>query len=739
MQELWKVNPNSIEQLFGREGAAIETLQGTVESIIYRGDSGDFAVFRLQPASGGALHTVVGNFPPPLVGEELELDGDWTEHSRFGRQFKASGCRRRAPSTVKGIERFLASGSIKGIGPATAARIVARFGERTLEMLAVYPHRLSEVEGIGRKRAETIRASFAQQSELREIMLFLEMHGVSGAYAGRIYKHYGAAGLSVVKEDPYLLAAEVEGIGFRTADHIALALGWDRNAPARLAAGIEFALLQTAQAGHCCLPEAALVQETAKLLGAASLEVAACLTGLIREDKLYTEDYQGATLIYPSLLYHAETQVAARLKRLQARAALLATGDSAGDIAAWEEAEGVTLAEAQRQAVAAALQHGVLVLTGGPGTGKTVTVKAILANLARQGGKILLGAPTGRAAKRLAEASGREASTLHRLLEATGGDGAPLFGRNERNPLDADVVIIDEASMIDITLMHFFLRAVPEGCRVVLVGDVDQLPAVGPGSVLKDIIRSATVPVVRLTEVFRQAGESIIVVNAHRINRGQVPDCHTSGDFQLREIAADDAVAEAIVKLCAHELPAAGYNPLTDLQVLSPMHRQSCGVENLNRLLQTALNPGPGPAINGGAGQHLRAGDKVMQIRNNYQKGVFNGDIGFIAGIDDQLAIVRYPDGDVVYDRGELDELVLAYAMSVHKSQGSEYPVVIMPLTAGHYIMLQRNLLYTAVTRAKQKVILVGSRAALNTALANDRTRRRYTLLAERLRGDSLC
>lgn len=717
----------------------MQSLTGTVDSIVYQNDGGSFAVFRLVPAQENSPVTVVGNFPVPLVGEELELAGEWVEHSRFGRQFKATACRRMAPSTVKGIERFLASGAIKGIGPATAARLVARFGERTLEMLENYPHRLTEVEGIGAKKAAIIRDSFAERSELREIILFLETHGVTGAYAGRIYKHYGGAALDVLRDDPYRLAAEVDGIGFRTADHIATALGRDSNDPSRLAAGIEFALLQTSQAGHCCLPEETLIQESAKLLGADTLAVAACLAGLVRDNKLHTEDSRGTTLIYPGLLYHAETQVAARLRRLKARAVPAESGQAEQAVTAWEEQEGIALAAAQREAVAAALRHGVLVLTGGPGTGKTVTVKGILAVLAEQGFKILLGAPTGRAAKRLGEACGREAATLHRLLEATGGrDGAPLFMRDDRNPLDADVVIVDEASMIDITLMYYFLRAVPEGCRVVLVGDVDQLPAVGPGSVLKDIIRSGTVPVVRLSEVFRQAGESIIVVNAHRINRGLFPDVRSSADFEFRDIADEAAVAAAIVRLCSQELPAAGLDPLADIQILSPMHRQQCGVENLNRLLQNALNP-PDPVRPPVGGNALRLGDKVMQTRNNYGKGVFNGDIGFIVGADSGIAVVRYPDGDILYERSELDELILAYAMSVHKSQGSEYPVVVMPLVAGHYVMLQRNLLYTAVTRAKQRVILLGAKAALHTALANDRTRRRYTLLAERLRGEDLC
>lgn len=718
----------------------METLTGTVDNVVFQNRDNSFVVFRLLPVNETALTTVVGNIPAPLVGEEIVLGGEWVEHSRFGRQFKAQTFRRSAPSTVKGIERFLASGAIKGIGPAMAARLVSRFGARALEVIEYFPHRLTEVDGIGAKRAETIRGSFAQQSELREVMLFLETHGVTSAYAGRIFTQFGSESLAVLKENPYRLAEEVDGIGFRIADQIATALVWDRNHPARLAAGINFALLQTAHNGHCCVPEEFLVEETAKLLTAERVEVAMCLGELIRQRRLYAEDYHSTVLVYSGYLYQAEKRVAERLRWLQDRAKPAQCDDCQAMVAEWEQAAAVTLAAAQREAVEAALTHGVLVMTGGPGTGKTVTVKGMIALLAQQGFKIVLAAPTGRAAKRLSEACDREASTIHRLLESTGGqEGAPQFLRNEENPLDADVIIIDEASMMDIVLMYYLLQAVPEGCRVVLVGDVDQLPAVGPGSVLKDIIRSATVPVIRLTEVFRQAGESVIVANAHRINRGQLPDLSSSADFQFREMNDGEAVAAAIVKLCLDELPAAGFDVWQDVQVLSPMHRHSCGVENLNRLLQAALNPAAEGQLTVGASQQLRRGDKVMQVRNNYAKGVFNGDIGTIVSAEPGLVIVRYPDNDVSYERNELDEVTLAYAMSVHKSQGSEYRVVVMPLVNSHHAMLQRNLLYTSVTRAKERVVLLGSRAALNTALANDRTRRRYSLLAERLRGESLC
>ena len=718
----------------------METLQGVVETVTYKNDDNSYTVFRVRAMAGSGTTAVVGNFSAPLIGEEVELTGQWVEHARFGRQFKAITCRRKVPTAAKGIERFLASGVIKGIGPAMAARLVERFGDRTLEVLELYPHRLTEVPGVGAKKAEMIRVSFAEQAELREIMLYLESHGVSGHYGARISAAYGPLALDVLRDNPYRLAAEVDGIGFRTADQIAMAAGLEANHPDRLAAGIHYALFMTAQTGHCCVPDHVLAEEAARLLAVDPLEAAGAVRRLLRNNLLYAEDFHGMELVYPPWLYYAEKNTAERLREIRDRAKPVAGGDYEGAVKRWESSAGMNLAEEQRQAMVSALAHGVLVLTGGPGTGKTTTVRGILALLEAEGLQILLGAPTGRAAKRLSEATGRQASTLHRLLEAAGGrEGAPQFGRTSDHPLEADVLIVDEGSMMDISLTSYLLQAVPDGCRFILVGDVDQLPAVGPGSVLKDIIRSGAVPVVRLTEVFRQSGESIIIHNAHRINRGLRPDLNTTADFQFRDIPDGPQAAAAIVELCARELTEAGYDAIADIQVLSPMHRHDCGVENLNRLLQEAVNP-PVPGQEGltTAKFAYRAGDKVMQGRNNYNKGVFNGDIGVIAAIDNGIVFVRYPDGVVTYEKGELDELQPAYAMSVHKSQGSEYPVVILPLVASHHIMLQRNLLYTAVTRAKEMVILVGSKAALNTALANDRTKRRYSLLAERLRGDSL-
>lgn len=717
-----------------------ESLEGTVENITFQNPESLFVVFKLRPIQAGGLVTVVGKMPAPFLGEQLEIFGQWSEHAKFGRQFQVSSFKRTAPADIKGIERFLASGVVKGVGPSTAARMVAHFGLSTLEVMEHYPHRLVEVEGIGAKKAEMIRASYSEMSEMREIMLFLEMHGVSGTYGAKIYKHYGPVALEVVKDNPYRLATEVTGIGFRTADQIAMSLGLEVDNPARIVAGIHYALLQTAQAGHCCVPEDLLVQETSKLLRVDRLDIAMRLSELLKDNVLCVEDCGGVTLIYPHYLYYAEKRVAERLLELLMQQQTLETGNYPAMVEQWEKTAGVELAALQKEALVAALSHGVLALTGGPGTGKTTTVKGILAVLSEQRHKILLGAPTGRAAKRLSEATGRDASTVHRMLEAAGnGDGHLAFVRDEDNPLDADAVILDEVSMMDISLMNSFLRAVPAGCKVILVGDVDQLPAVGPGSVLKDIIRSGMIPVIRLTEVFRQAAESPIVSNAHRINRGMQP-VFSPPDFHFVEIASPDDTAQAIVKLCAEELPQQGFDAFADIQVLSPMHRMECGVENLNKLLQSAINPDEQGKLSISAiNMVLREGDKVMQTRNNYNKAVFNGDIGYIRYINDGQVSVCFPDIDAVYERAELDELHLAYAMSVHKSQGSEYPIVIMPLTAGHHIMLQRNLLYTAITRAKERVILLGTRAALNTALSNDRTRRRYSLLAERLRGEGIC
>lgn len=710
------------------------TLEGVVESIVFASDDGKFAVMRLRPTGQQGKVNVTVNSVPPLVGQQVRLEGAWIQHPRFGEQFKASRMKISAPTSTDGIERFLASGAIEGLGPAMAQRIVHKFGEKSLDIIENHPSRLLEVSGIGRKTMEKISASYRKQYELKEVMLWLESHGISGAFAGRIIKEYGSMALEVLEHKPYQLARDIDGIGFTTADAIAASVGMEKDSASRIAAGIDYALSQIASSGHCCMPEASLVERSASILGVGKDKIWEILKEQLDMERLIMEQSGGETLIYPPYLYHAERRVAERLLALQQEAHPLSVEEPEVLVRVWEESHGLRLAGLQREALKAVLKEGVFVLTGGPGTGKTTVVRGMIDLLKQQGLQVLLGAPTGRAAKRLAETSGHRAVTVHRMLEAQGGPAGSEFLRGEDEQLEADAIILDEVSMMDIVLMRHFLEAVPDGCHVILVGDVDQLPAVGPGSVLRDILRSKALPSVRLKEIFRQDEDSTIVVNAHAINGGRLPICREDGDFRFLELNDSALVTETIVKLCAELLPAEGFDAMQDVQVLSPMHRQECGVDNLNRKLQAALNPkAPTKAEFVNSLYTFRLGDKVMQTKNDYNKGVFNGDIGFISELEPEHVTVRFGEDSAVYERNELGELQLAYAMSVHKSQGSEYPVVILPLVPGHHVMLQRNLLYTAVTRAKQRVILLGTKAALNTAVENDRMRRRYTLLAERL------
>ncbi|WP_196592604.1 SF1B family DNA helicase RecD2 [Pectinatus sottacetonis] len=715
----------------------MEKIEGSVQTIIFASSDGNFSVFRLKPEQQNTPVTVTANLAAPLIGQNVYVEGMWVKHPRFGQQFKAEKMHVSAPDSAAGIENFLASGALDGIGSATAKRIVNKFGKDTLKIIETEHNRLCEIPGIGKKTAEKIFSSYNEQGELRDIMVWLETHGVSGTYAGRIFEEYGSFAMDVIANDPYRLASDIDGIGFLTADQIAEKIGIEKNSSSRISAGIDFTLQKIASNGHCCVPEEFVINKTAKLLNIDRESVRINVKAELQADRLYTEYVGGSQLLYPPYLYFAEKQVAQRLLKLKGSVDQLIQADGYKIIAQWEASKKMRLAEKQKEAVRAVLEHGVLVLTGGPGTGKTTVVQAIIALLENLNLKILLGAPTGRAAKRLAEATERKAATIHRLLEATGirkANDESVFGKDSDEPLDADVIIIDEVSMVDIVLMQHFLNAIPDGCRVVLVGDMDQLPAVGPGAVLKDILRSKTIYSIKLDEIFRQAQESMIVYNAHAINAGRMPDCTSSNDFVFYEIDNDEETAAKIVKLCKEKLPAEGFNPLLDVQVLSPMHRLPCGVSNLNRLLQKSLNP-PAPYKKEykTAAQLFRVGDKVMQIRNNYEKNVFNGDIGFIKNIFPEKIVVRFNEENIDYQAAEINQLILAYAMSVHKSQGSEYKIVILPLTQGHFIMLQRNLLYTAVTRAKERVIMLGSKKAVFTAVQNNKMQKRYTLLAERL------
>lgn len=714
----------------------MERLEGVVNDIVFQSDDGMFCVLRLECRSTGVI-TAVYHGAAPYIGENVQADGSWTEHSRFGRQFDIAVLQVVQPTSAAGIERFLASGAIRGVGPATAAKIVEKFGSDTLEILGSAPERLAEIKGISARKAALIGEAYSGLSEMRELMLFLESHGISSGYAAKLQAVYGSTAIVRIKENPYSLAGSVEGIGFKTADRIAMALGMEHDCSERLTAGLSYTLTSAASAGHTCVPEELLVREAARVLAVETAQVQEVYSNLLEKDMLRTEEVGGMRLIYPEYLYRAEVGTARRLLALRDQAKPITRVNADRVIADWEREAGIELAGAQREAVHASLQHGVFVLTGGPGTGKTTVVKGILNVLEKAGCRILLAAPTGRAARRLAESSGHPALTVHRLLEYQPAGGGLRFGKDDSDPLDAEAVIIDEASMLDISLTYHLLKAVPGGCRLILVGDVDQLPSVGAGSVLKDIIRSGRMPVVRLENVFRQAEVSPIVRNAHRINRGQMPEFTDGQDseFALREFAGEESAADFVARTYAAMTSGGDWR---GVQVLSPMHKNPCGVQNLNKLLQQYINP---PSSSRAeltvAGSVLRVGDKVMQTRNNYEKDVFNGDIGRIVKIEGKNITVAFPErpeGDyVAYAQGEAEELQLAYAMSVHKSQGSEYPAVILLMVPSHYIMLQRNLLYTAVTRAREKVLVVGSRSAVRTAVENDRTRRRYSLLAERL------
>ena len=703
------------------------TLEGTVERIVYESAETGFFVGRLRVQGQAELQTFVGNLMAVSVGETVRLRGRWVEDKKFGRQLRIESFETILPNTVVGIEKYLGSGLIEGIGPTFAKRLVKAFGVETLRVIDEQPQRLRSVPGIGKKRAAQIREAWASQRAIQSIMIFLQGHGISTAQAVKIYKTYGDGAVAVLRENPYRLADDISGIAFRGADKIAAQLGIAKDAPERLAAALLHVLRNAMGNGHVYLGGEELRGAAGELLGAAPDALEQPLAALAARDAVVRE----SEAIFLPAMYAAERGVAERLKRLAATPCEAVPIHIENALRWVEKTQAIALSPEQHEAIRLGVQEKVMVITGGPGTGKTTVINSLLAILEKKGLSFLLAAPTGRAAKRMEGATGREARTIHRLLEYSPKKSG--FQRNENNPLDTDLVVIDETSMVDVQLMHCLLKAIPPFTRLVLVGDVDQLPSVGAGNVLFDIIASQIVLVVCLRTVFRQAAHSAIVTNAHRINEGKFPVFNTD-DFFLIERRDPVRAQETVVELVTKRMPDKfGLDPLRDIQVLAPMHRGEAGVTRLNEALREALNPHGEPVSR----KHLRKGDKVMQLRNNYNLDVYNGDVGIISLVDAEAAEleVTFDDDRVaLYRFDEVDNLGLAYAATVHKAQGSEYPAVVLPLLPQHYMMLQRNVLYTGVTRGKRLVIIVGDPKAVGMAVRNSKIARRNTRLAERLR-----
>ena len=711
-------------------------VRGIAERLLFEANDSDYRVFRLHDEDDDATYTVTGYGTKPLVGDRLEVKGHWVQHKRYGRQFAADGWSRIVPESVEGIERFLGSGAVKGLGPALAHRVVAKFGKETMAILEKDPQRLLEVEGIGQKKLAVITESFYEEKQVNDIAYDLEQHGVAGRYAGRLLQKYGDDVHYVLTEEPYRMINEIDGIGFKTADQIALAYGMDRQDSQRLSAGLTYVLQTMTQNGHVCIPDTELVRRAAFILQADALGLHDILKEAIEVGQLCTADFQGTVYVYTPEAYEEENYIARRIQDMAAMKPLAMKTHVQLFLDRWQDSCHFELADKQREAVEKSLESGMTVITGGPGTGKTTVVQTIIRLAEQEGLRILLCAPTGRAAKRLAETTQRKAKTIHRLLIPDGRQGRiQVFEYNETKLLPADLVIVDEVSMLDMEMMYHLLSALKPQCRCILVGDADQLPSVGAGAVLHDIIASGQVPVVRLDTIFRQQEGGRIVTNAHLINSGRLPVVNEDPEFRFVEIEDEAQGAEKISALYNSELLETGDK--FAVQVLSPMYKNPCGVDNLNQLIQGRFNPlAEGKGELKGKNVIFRVGDKVMQKHNDYEKGVFNGDIGEIFAIQKDMVYVRYPEQDVKYEGQEVDEITLAYAITVHKSQGSEYHTVIMALVNSHAIMLQRNLFYTAVTRAKRKVILVGSKRAVQTAVQNQRTSRRFTLLIPRLQGE---
>ena len=719
---------------------APERLEGSIERVTFFSEENGFCVLQVKVKGQRELATVVGSAPAANSGEWLSAEGAWVIDKNHGRQFKAGQLRCIPPTTAEGIEKYLASGMVKGIGPVYARKLVQKFGEEIFEIIEEHPACLEAVGGIGPGRRRRITQAWSDQKAIREIMLFLHSHGVGTRRATRIYRTYGSNAVAQVRENPYRLSQDITGIGFKTADQIAANVGISRESALRARAGLNHVLLEATQAGHCALPASQLHQEAVKVLEIPESIVEEALAWMIAQGQLLRESLDGEDLVFLPHLASAERVIAAGIGQLARGRADYPPIDLEKAIAWCQQHSGKILAESQREALVQALSHRVLVITGGPGVGKTTLMNSILMILRAKRVKCLLCAPTGRAAKRLSQATGIEAKTIHRMLEVIPATGR--FARNRRNPLKCDLMVVDECSMLDVPLMSHLLAAHPPGGSLILVGDVDQLPSVGPGMVLHHVIASGVVPVVRLKEVFRQSRGSRIITTAHEVNRGKAPSpvsgSAPDSDFYFLEREEPEQITGLLSRLVQERIPGRlGVDAIRDIQVLCPMHRGSLGAREVNRRLQDLLNPArPGREEVEKFGWNFRVGDKVIQMENNYDKNVFNGDMGRIEMVDplDKGVAIRFESQKVIYDFNELDQLAPGYAISVHKSQGSEFPVVVIPLAMQQYLLLQRNLIYTGITRGKKLVVVIGQVRALQAAVRNNKQERRYSGLLSRLK-----
>ena len=720
-------------------------LKAEVVGVTYFNPLNGYLVARVRATGEPGQVTVVGNLGQVAPGETLELTGDWRDHPKFGRQFEAATCRQVLPATINGIKRYLASGMIRGVGPVLAQRLVDKFGAEVLEILDNDPQRLRAVEGLGRKKLDSVVESWREQREIRDLMLFLQSHEVSPTHAARIFKQYGRGAVDKLKENPYDLAYELRGVGFRTADRMALKLGFTFDSPERIEAAVIYALFQASEQGHLFLPGEKLTPTVCRMLetedGIIEPEaVDHALDGLeekgkVKVQRLPEQDIEAA--VYLRHFYRYEREIAARMQALCSHPAALKMKEAGKVLPKLEARAGIELSDEQRRAVLDGCVNKAFIVTGGPGTGKTTITRFMVRLMDEMGLKIRLAAPTGRAAKRLSEATGFQAQTLHRMLQFTPGEG---FARNEESKLKAQAVIVDEASMLDAPLFTALLRALPLTCRLLLIGDVNQLPSVGPGNVLADLIESESFPCAVLTHIFRQAQESLIVVNAHLVNQGKFPRTDTikeppENDFYWVEREDPAEVRDLVLRMVCERIPETyGLDPGRDVQVLSPMHKGEVGTQNLNALLQERINPSRIEIRRGKS--VFRPGDRVLQLRNNYDKEVFNGDLGFVSFVDVEAGevMVDFDGQEVLYELMDLDELTPAYAISVHKSQGSEYPAVVVPVVTQHYMLLQRNLIYTALTRARKLAVLIGSSKAMRIGLGKAHSHARFTHLRHRLR-----